>query len=161
MWNDQEVPPTPTNLRVWVRVRVWDICNSGTGRNDQEFLHFLVIPDVHKFRNSALHLFKLCKWSVSHPWYIFNSGIGRNDQEFLHFLVIPDMHKFQNSALLWNRSFKMIISLFSISFEFGNYPEWPGIGCWELDLKGTTNQEFLVVACIWEKGPFQVFRNWW
>ena len=103
-------------------------------------------------RNSALHLFKLDKWSLSHPWDISNSGIGRNDQEFLHFLVIPDMHKFRNSALISNRSFKIIISLFSISFEFWNYPEWPGIGCWELDLKGTTNQEFLVVVCICGKG---------
>jgi hypothetical protein len=60
-----------------VRVWGWDICNSGIGRNDQEFPHFLVIPDVPKFRSSALQSFKLEKWSFSHPWDICDAGMSR------------------------------------------------------------------------------------
>jgi hypothetical protein len=36
---------------------------------------------VQKCRNSALHLSKLDKSSLSYPRNICSSGIGRNDQE--------------------------------------------------------------------------------
>jgi hypothetical protein len=119
------------------------MCNSGIGRNVQEFLHFLPIPDVQKCRNSALHLFKLTEWSLSHPRDMCNSGIGRNVQEFLHFLPIPDVQKCRNSAL-----HLFMLNKWSLSHprNTGN----SGIG--------RNDQESDVVSGIWMQ---QRIRNSW
>ena len=134
--NDQEFLPIPTNshqfppipdvqkcrnsalhffnLCKWSFDHPWDVCNSGIGRNDQEFLPIPTdsqwFPICTKCRNSALHLFNLCKWSSGHPWDVCNSRIGRNDQEFLQFLLIPS-----DSRCAENAGNRLCISSSSVS----------------------------------------------